>query len=173
MTYEPSHVANYMLERAESEGRHLTPMKLLKLVYIAYGWSIALLRKKLFDEQFRAWDHGPVVRSLYHEFKHFGGSAIRGRAVTLDLESQTVCVPTIPEEDEETNIVLDKVWDIYKDFGAWALRDKTHEPGTPWNVVYEDEERRTAIPDPQIGITAGGVRGGRDVKVSGGDGEYK
>src|SRR3546814_8804558 len=77
-------------------------------------------------------------------------SAIRGRAVTLDLESQTVCVPTIPEEDEETNIVLDKVWDIYKDFGAWALRDKTHEPGTPWTVVYEEEGRGAAIPDHLI-----------------------
>src|SRR3546814_9253977 len=106
MTYEPSHVANYMLERAESEGRHLTPMKLLKLVYIAYGWSLALLRKKRFDEQFRAWDHGPVVRSLYHEFKYFGGYAIRGRAGTLDLDSQTVCDPTLPEEAGETKIDL-------------------------------------------------------------------
>src|SRR3546814_15090645 len=110
MTYEPSHVANYMLERAESEGRHLTPMKLLKLVYIAYGWSLALLRKKLFDEQFRAWDHGPVVRSLYHEFKHFGGSAIRGRAVTLDLDTPTDCGPTTPAANGETYIRMDTVW---------------------------------------------------------------
>src|SRR3546814_15536036 len=115
MTYEPSHVANYMLERAESEGRHLTPMKLLTLVYIAYGWSLALLRKKLFDEQFRAWDLGPVVRSLYHEFKHFGVSALRGRAVTLDLESQTVRVPTVPGEYEEQNTAIAQIWTIYKD----------------------------------------------------------
>ena len=41
--YEASHIANYMLDRAEQAEKSVTPMKLLKLVYIAYGWSLAVL----------------------------------------------------------------------------------------------------------------------------------
>ena len=40
--YTPSHIANFMLDRAEEDARGLSPMKLLKLVYIGYGWSLAV-----------------------------------------------------------------------------------------------------------------------------------
>jgi|GEM_PF-5349088 len=38
MSYSPSVIANYFLDRASKEGRAVTPMQLLKLVYIAHGW---------------------------------------------------------------------------------------------------------------------------------------
>jgi uncharacterized phage-associated protein len=41
--YTPSHIANYFLKRAESQGE----FKLLKLVYIGYGWVLALTDRKL------------------------------------------------------------------------------------------------------------------------------
>ena len=137
MTYTPSHVANFMLERAEREGRGLSPMKLLKLVYIGYGWCLAVLDEQLFDEPICAWDHGPVVRSLYHEFKHYGKGAIQEMSVSFDLETGKLSVPRIPSDDERSNIVLDKVWEIYKHFNAWDLRNKIHESDTPWSRVYE------------------------------------
>lgn len=37
MAYTPQHIANYFLERAEREGVRVSPLKLIKLVYIAYG----------------------------------------------------------------------------------------------------------------------------------------
>ena len=62
-TYSASHVANFMLDKADQEGRPVTQMKLLKLVYIAYGWYLSLVNKKLFSEEIYAWKHGPVIRS--------------------------------------------------------------------------------------------------------------
>lgn len=137
MTYTPSHIANYMLERAEEEGRSISPMKLLKLVYIAYGWAAAVLNEKLFEEPIYAWQHGPVVKSLYHEFKHRGSGAIREKSVEFDLDTGETRIPVVPEADRDSHIILDKVWDVYKDFGAWDLRNKTHEDGTPWKAVYK------------------------------------
>ena len=48
--YTASHLANFFLDEAEKEGIGVSPMKLLKLVYIGYGWMIAALGKAPFDE---------------------------------------------------------------------------------------------------------------------------
>ncbi len=150
MPYTPSHIANYMLKHGTAEGRAISPMKLLKLVYIGYGWAAALLDKKLFAEPIYAWQHGPVVKSLYHEFKHYGSSPIREMSVDLDLESGNLTTPSVPSSDADTQIVLRKVWDVYKDFGAWDLRNKTHEAGTPWKQVYKSYDMYTEIPYDSI-----------------------
>ena len=150
MTYMPSHIANYMLDRGEEEGRAISPMKLLKLVYIGYGWSLAVLDEQLFDEPIYAWQHGPVVRSLYDEFKHYGKAAIDTRAVDFDLDEGKLYTPRIAHDDEDADIVLGKVWDVYSRFSAWDLRNKTHEAGTPWSQVYQSDTQNVPIPDDII-----------------------
>ena len=150
MAYTASHVANFMLDRAEKEERGISPMKLLKLVYIGYGWILAVLDKKLFDEPIYAWRHGPIIRSLYDEFKHYRALPIDAPSMELDLDSFEIVIPRIPKDDEETNVILQKVWDVYKRFSAGALRNKTHESGTPWHRVYKQGVLDTEIPDNLI-----------------------
>jgi uncharacterized phage-associated protein len=150
MPTSASQIANFMLDKAAKDGIRVSPMKLLKLVYIGYGWSLAVLNRKLFDEPILAWAHGPVIRSLYDEFKHYGKSPIQEHAIDYDLDTQRFCQPRIAESDTEAQIVLGKVWDIYKNFGAWSLREKTHESGTPWSAVYQEGERDIVIPDDLI-----------------------
>jgi uncharacterized phage-associated protein len=144
--YTAQHVANYFLDRAAAEGRPLTPLKLIKLVYIAYGWMLALMGRKLFDDKIEAWMHGPVIPSLYHEFKHFGKTPVTDRATCVDYFDMDSFEPRI-EHDRETLGILDKVWAAYHRFSGWTLREKTHAVGTPWestyaagqNAVIEDE----------------------------------
>lgn len=150
MAYSPSHIANFMLDKAAEEGRPISPMKLLKLVYMGYGWSLAILNKKLFDEPIYAWAHGPVVRSVYDEFKHYGKQPIEGRSVDFDLEKEDIVIPRVPIDEADVQVVLGKVWDVYKNFGAWDLRNLTHEPGSPWAQVYRSDGRDIEIPDPLI-----------------------
>ena len=150
MTYTPRHIANYMLERAESEDRSISNMKLQKLVYIAYGWVLAVLDRKLFDEPIQAWQHGPVVPSLYHEFKHFRQRPITGRAMEYDFDTADVTIPNVDETDERLQVVLDRVWDTYKPYSAVSLRNMTHRPGTPWKEVYKDGRQDIQIPDNLI-----------------------
>ena len=150
MAYTPQHIANYFLDRAAEEGRTMSPMKLIKLVYIAYGWALALLGTKLFDEPVQAWRHGPVIPSLYHEFKHYRSKPIDERAISLDLDTFTVIEPEIGKDDQDTRLVLDKVWSAYKLFSGSALREKTHQPDTPWSQVYREGRRNIVIPDDLI-----------------------
>ena len=48
-----------------------TPMKLQKLCYYAQGYFLALDNKQLFEEDFQAWQHGPVIPSLYTKYKDY------------------------------------------------------------------------------------------------------
>ncbi|WP_415354634.1 Panacea domain-containing protein [Leptolyngbya sp. FACHB-1624] len=70
-------VAEYFICLANNTGSFVSNLKLQKLVYYAQAWHLALNGEPLFDEDFEAWVHGPVIPSLYHEFKRFGWSPIR------------------------------------------------------------------------------------------------
>jgi uncharacterized phage-associated protein len=58
-------VADEILKIAKRKGLHITPMQLLKLVYIAHGWSLAILGRDLFPDRIEAWKYGPVIPDLY------------------------------------------------------------------------------------------------------------
>ncbi len=150
MNTTPQKVANYFLDKASNEGIDVSPMKLVKLVYIAYGWYIALTGERLFDEKIQAWKHGPVVSSIYHEFKKFGSSAINCRSYELDMKSLKVVVPRINEDKEDMLLILSKVWAAYRSFTGWHLSEKTHEDGSPWHKVYNAEKRDTILKDDDI-----------------------
>lgn len=152
--YTPQHVANFFLERAKCEGYGLTPMKLLKIVYIGYGWVLALTNKKLFDTEIEAWQHGPVIPSLYHEFKEYGRGPISRLSFRMDFKEEIsdfeVYSPEIPKNDADIQYILGRVWDVYKDLDGWELRNKTHEHDTPWSKVYIDGERGCVLSDDDI-----------------------
>lgn len=137
ITYKPAHIANFFIDKANDEGDLITQMKLMKLVYIGFGWVKALLDRDLFPDEIEAWRHGPVIPALYHEFKHFGSRPITDHAIEFDLDSMETQIPRIKGDDEKVKLILEKVWNIYKRFSAKSLRDKTHEAGTPWSSAYE------------------------------------
>ncbi|RYE90398.1 MAG: DUF4065 domain-containing protein [Cytophagaceae bacterium] len=70
--YDAVAIANYFIQKSLDTGVEVTPMKLLKLVYISHGWSLALLNEPLINEAVEAWTYGPVIPSLYQELKEYG-----------------------------------------------------------------------------------------------------
>jgi len=150
VAYTPQHIANYFLDKAEAECVPITPLKLIKLVYIGYGWVLALVGRRLFPEPIEAWKHGPVIPSLYHEFKHYRSDPITDDALCYDLDTGQSFRPTIPADDTLVRGILDKVWSAYRRFSGWALRQKTHEQGTPWEQTYDPNVMSKQIPDDLI-----------------------
>jgi len=80
MSYTAPSVANKLLNLAEVANRPLTQIDIQKLVYFAHGWYLALQKQPLIDETILAWKYGPVVRSLYDEFREFGSNPITAKA---------------------------------------------------------------------------------------------
>lgn len=148
--FTPSHVANFIFKEATNENIKVTQLKLLKLVYLLYGWVMAVLDKKLFDEPIEAWKLGPVVPSLYHEFKRFGDKPITDQSTYMDEEGN-LSKPFI-RNDIQIIDVMKKCWDVYKFFNAYELVNKTHEPDSPWVKYYDDKNKihNKCIPDKEI-----------------------
>jgi uncharacterized phage-associated protein len=126
--YSAKEVANYFIDRANREGIELTPLKLIKLVYFAHGWNLALAGDPLIEDPVEVWDYGPVIPSLYHSVKKYGDGHV----------SERIRPQAGVDGDEETRNVLDAVWDVYGDTDAIVLSDITHMPGTPWHDVYTE-----------------------------------
>ena len=131
--YTASHIANYFLIKAQVENiSDMSVMKLIKLVYIAYAWYYAANEEKLFDEKIEAWRYGPVVPSLYHEFKRFGNQPIDG----FSINSPEDISPVIASDDILTSLILLRVWKNYKKNNAGKLSNITHGYGSFWDKVY-------------------------------------
>ena len=143
--YSPFKIARFFIEKAAESGQELTPMKLIKLVYIAHGWSLALLKKPLISETVQAWKYGPVIESLYHAFKHRADSPIP--------KSEACSLPAA-DIDPTDAALLEKVWEKYGGLTGLHLSALTHQPGTPWFQIWEQsggkDMKGAEIPDAKI-----------------------
>ena len=119
-------IANYFLSLPDDDaGDSISNLKLQKLCYYAQGFHLAMYDKPLFDDDIEAWQHGPVVESLYHKYKGCGSGAIPP-AEKLDLALYS----------KEIKELLNEIYQVYGQFSAWKLRELTHaEP--PWKEAYD------------------------------------
>lgn len=101
----------------------LTPLKLQKILYIAQGWSYVWDDHPLFQNEFEAWQYGPVNVKVYNHFKEYGRNEIperEGRMYHLtELAMET----------------LEAVWERYCSYSAFELVELTHSQ-EPWIKAY-------------------------------------
>jgi uncharacterized phage-associated protein len=119
-------VANFILDLAWRDGVPIDPLKLQKIIYLAHGWSLVLLKRPLIKEPFEAWNYGPVVPSLYRAFQKFGASPITEYVAKEPMENHYGL-------DDPTKSLLESVWEKYKGLNAIQLSMYTHEPGYAWD----------------------------------------
>lgn len=113
-------------------------MKLIKLTYISHGWNLAFYSKPLISESVQAWKYGPVVQSLYHGFKQFGNEEIP--------KSELECLQDLSKEFVSENVpLLEKVWEKYGGLSGLQLSALTHQPGTPWDKVWNHGDGKNLI----------------------------
>ena len=119
-------VANYFLSLPDEEsGDSISNLKLQKLCYYAQGFYLAFFDKPLFDDQIEAWQHGPVIKSLYHEYKEHGAMGIP----SIDKLDLSIYPKRVSE-------LLNEIYKLYGQYSAWRLRQLTHrEP--PWREAYD------------------------------------
>jgi uncharacterized phage-associated protein len=127
-------VANFLLDYADERGVTLTNMALLKHIYFAHGWHLASHGTPLVSNRFEAWEHGPVIRTVYDCFKKFDAGPITSRATTIDWETGEIAEAQA-EFCAETADLLRATLDYYAGYGAFELSAITHEPGGPWDKV--------------------------------------
>lgn len=126
-------VGNNILQRGFAENIDITPMKLQKLIYFVYRDYLQETGRSLFNERFETWKYGPVVPSVYNEFKKCGSNIIRKYAFDDNKTYTTV------DEDSSPVFrnVIDCVWNTYKNYDGIVLSSMTHREGSAWRKAYE------------------------------------
>ncbi|WP_082522536.1 Panacea domain-containing protein [Acidovorax sp. Root402] len=156
MAYSAYAVANAFVQRATGGYlRNLSPMKLQKLMFFAHAWYLKGRRVPLLDDSFARWTHGPVIPSIYHEFKAYGYRPIDKLATTLSLSPNgyAMNVPTVPPTDLDTWALIDAVIAKYGHLDGPALSALTHQPNSAWAAKPADGSPITAdeiLADPTI-----------------------
>lgn len=114
-------VANFILILGNQydDGDPISPLKLQKLLYYCQGIHLAAYDCPLFDEDIEAWEHGPVVVSIWYKYREYGNRAINAPSVVVSSLA-----------DIQKRLV-EKVYDAYGQYTAWKLRNLTHQNG-PW-----------------------------------------
>lgn len=125
-------LCNSILKRSFEEKIDVTPMKLQKLLYFIYRDYLKEEKTPLFSESFLAWEYGPVLRSVYDEFKSFGASGITKFARTANDEVYVINEKYYPKVKKH----IDRVWGKYKHYNGIELSQKTHETGGAWKKAY-------------------------------------
>jgi len=103
-----------------------SPMKLQKLCYYAQGYALAN-GHELFPEDFQAWQHGPVIQSLYWKYQDY-----KWRQINND----------VPELNTPHIDFLRDIVSAYGRYDGAALSTMTHRE-SPWL------EARGDIPETQ------------------------
>ena len=116
-------IADYFIGLANKTGSFISNLKLQKLVYYAQAWHLALYDDPLFEEDFQAWIHGPVIPTLYKEYKSFGWQPI-----SKDAD------PQLPRDVLE---FLNEVAEEYFACDGYELEQMTHAED-PWNWARGD-----------------------------------
>lgn len=168
MSFSVDAVANEFLKLArDANDGTVTPMKLQKLVYFAHGWHWAFFGKPLIKEQIQVWAYGPVVPSLYREFKDLGNQPINRQALEMSYSRQPSgeagfqwYAPTIDDEPGEpadkanAKAMIKSTWEAYRKYSAVQLSELTHAKGTPWEAMKKQMgskmDRQAAIPEQLI-----------------------
>ena len=140
-------LANFILDRAEELNVAVTNMALNKLVYFVHCDVLIETGDPLVTAKIEAWQHGPVFREVYHEFKRWGDKPIHGRANRISPITGEVDVATVTfgsSEGERMKAIIDR----YIHFSASQLRALSHVSDGPWDRVWKHSGR--ANPGMQI-----------------------
>jgi len=132
-------VANYFIQvSSQDDEPDLTNLKLQKLLYFAQGKYLAEFDKPLFEDNIEAWNYGPVVGAVYHQFKHCGPFPI----TAFDTNS----VVNLADDKEQ---FLNQIWKKYAKYSAEYLVDITHKKNGPWQKHYQHGQNNV-IPQNEL-----------------------
>ncbi len=138
--YDPRVLANFILDTADRRGLSITNMALHKIMFFAHGWSIGERGRPLVAATFEAWQHGPVMPIIYRQFSKFGRQPVRDRATRVDVATGRD-MPIEGVLAPEDAAFVERVTEMLGPVSALVLSDMSHEPGGPWDAVWNSRER--------------------------------
>ena len=137
MTVSSSSAARYA---CEISGWNLSHLKLQKILYIAH--MVFMGRNNgnpLVDEEFEAWDYGPILPSIYHRLKGFGTSSVKD----VFYDASTI------DGTKEGDLIREAHEQLRHKEPA-ELVAITYRPGGAWSNNHRSGRKHITIPNVDI-----------------------
>ena len=132
--YDATKIAEYAIEYENKKNRPISNLRLQKLLYFIQAQFLVNNHEPCFEDEMEAWDFGPVVPSVYHEYKYFGSSSIPLSASKKSYD--------IYDDDKD---LIEHILDRCAQYSTTELVSITHRQ-TPWREAYSKSFNRTISP---------------------------
>lgn len=139
--------AAFLVSHACENNKLICNLQLQKMLFFA---QVDYMQRhdgdKLFDDEIRAWQYGPVIPYVYNAYSRYGGSPIlrpefSPDEIPFDIElfKQDSDIQAV---DMKTSLV--SVYEKWVDKPAWSLVAESHEKGKAWDRVYNRDEKEAS-----------------------------
>lgn len=134
--YKAINVASYVINWCNDNNFIITNLKLQKLLYFLQGEICRNNGNRLIDDDFYAWQLGPVVPDVYYTFAMYS---------SLPIPKQ---VNNIHFSKECENLIVNTL-NKYASKSTWDLVDLSHSQD-PWKYNYQIFGDKSLIPYKSI-----------------------
>lgn len=123
MAYKAIDISKYIINKCTIEQHPISNLQLQKILYYVQR---TFLENNLvaFDDEFEAWQFGPVVPEVYYQYCGFGSLNIR---MKYDVDV-----------DQNHTSIIDPIVNKKRLLNPWSMVEDTHTPGKAWAQVYND-----------------------------------
>jgi len=122
--YNAIDIARYVIFHENQAGRIISNLRLQKLLYFIQAQFLVAHHEPCFSDRIEAWDFGPVVPNVYHEYKIFGSSNI---PASQNNNSNTIC--------KNDCTLIDNILQQASRYSTSQLVSITHNQ-KPWKNAY-------------------------------------
>lgn len=128
--YTAQSIARHIIDFAAMQDRGVSNLKLQKLLYFVQAQFLFTppRHSACFKDRIEAWDFGPVVPNVYHQYKSYGAASI----IPDENDPMLPYYDTITPEDQN---MIDALIAEILPYSASALVDITHRQD-PWRKAY-------------------------------------
>lgn len=139
--YNALDVARYIINKSNTSGCALSNLKLQKVLYFVQANFLVNTddNHPCFANRIEAWDFGPVIPDVYHEFKRYGSSNIPYIEEYTDFSDGLWNSATKKYSDsiimDEDKPKIDEMVQMCEPYTATALVNITHNQ-RPWKDAY-------------------------------------
>lgn len=123
--YDVNDVAKYVINYCTKKGSPISNLQLQKILYYIQLNFYRKLDQPAFEDDFIAWQYGPVIEKIYHIYHIYGSSDI----CKIYPEVERLFVGN-------DRSVVDFVINACINISAWELVGKSHRENGPWDKVY-------------------------------------
>ena len=131
-------LARYIISYANEHRYGINMTKLQKMLYICYGFYLAVTGNRLTNEHPQAWPYGPVFPTTRNKFLNVDFSGIYDKGDDTITDRVMSCV--------------DFAFRYFGKYNASALTAWSHKPGSPWEKTTNTPNFHwgNVIPDEYI-----------------------